>query len=49
MNDSFFQKNGTIQGLMDFAGTYQGAKSDNAPQRLGAIKDLLSLIVSIFV
>lgn len=48
MNESFFGKNGTMQGLMDFAGNYQGAKSSSGVQRLGALSRLVQLVMSVF-
>lgn len=47
MNESFFGKNGTLQGLMDFAGNMQGAKSESSTQRLGALGRIVSVIMSL--
>lgn len=47
MNEGFFGKNGTLQGLMDFANNYQGAKSDSGTQRLGALGRIVSMIMSL--
>lgn len=49
MNDSFFGKNGTMQGLMDFANNYQGAKSDSSTQRLGALSRIVSTIIGLLL
>ena len=47
MNESFFGKNGTLQGLMDFAGAYEGAKGSSGTQRLGALGRIVQVIMSL--
>lgn len=47
MNESFFGKNGTLQGLMDFAGAYEGTKSGSGAQRLAALGRMVQLVMAL--
>lgn len=60
MNDSFFGKSGTLQGLMNFARDYsegvskgyqnvQSMQSGNAVDRLKGLIDSIGAIVALFI
>lgn len=48
MNDSFFGKNGTMQGALNLASSIKGAKSNSSKERLGALGRIVSLVMSLF-
>lgn len=45
MNDSFFGKNGTMEGALNLANNISGMKSDSATGRLGALSRLVQTVM----
>lgn len=46
--DSFFDRSGTMRGLMDFASSYTPQQQRGVTNSLGALSKLVSTIMSLF-